>query len=217
MDKIKKEMRDRWNEKGWDYDKASAHGVHNHHAKNQWLNIFENLEKDRKSKYFKTLDVGTGTGFLALIMADLGYEVTAIDWSTTMLSQAEKKAEEKNFEIEFIEGQTEGLPFPTDSFQMLTARHVLWTLTEPAKALTEWYRVLEKDGIVLADFSPKSKVHNAKHYSKEIEEQLPLNKSIELEKLKELFEKAGFTYVSINKIKEETKHHQATYLIKAVK
>ena len=217
MDKIKKEIRDRWNEKGWEYDQATAHGVHDQESKKQWVNIFKSLEKETGSKTLKALDVGTGTGFLALILAELDQQVTAIDWSTTMLNQAKKKAKEKDLEIEFIEGQTEGLPFPRDSFQVLTARHVLWTLTEPEKALSEWNRVLEKDGVVLADYSPKNINHNSEHYSQEIEEKLPLNKNINPEELRETFEKAGFDDINISKIKDKTKHNQATYLIQAKK
>lgn len=212
MDNIKEKMKQRWNKKGWNYDQADAHGIHNQKEKGQWLEIFKTI-KDRPQK---ALDVGTGTGFLSLLLAEADFEVTAIDWSSTMLSQAQKKAEKKHLKIDFIESQTETLPFPDESFQLITARHLLWTLSKPEEALAEWYRVLKKEGVALADYSPKISKHN-QHYSQEIEEKLPLNSNVNIDILKGLFENAGFKQVVIKTLKESSDHNQATFLIQAHK
>lgn len=40
----------------------------------------------------RILDVGTGPGFLAILMAEAGFEVTALDFSPSMLEKAEENA-----------------------------------------------------------------------------------------------------------------------------
>jgi len=40
----------------------------------------------------KVLDVGTGTGLVALMFAEMGHEVTGIDLSDAMLAQARENA-----------------------------------------------------------------------------------------------------------------------------
>lgn len=49
------------------------------------------------------LDAGTGTGFHALLLAQLGVAVTAIDVSPAMLREAKHHAREMNVNIEFVE------------------------------------------------------------------------------------------------------------------
>ncbi len=48
------------------------------------------------------LDLGCGTGSLAIIFAKAGYEVTGLDLSVDMLSMAQQKSYEEGLEIAFI-------------------------------------------------------------------------------------------------------------------
>lgn len=41
------------------------------------------------------LDIGTGTGFLAIMAAELGFHVTGIDFAEQMLEIAKRKTAEK--------------------------------------------------------------------------------------------------------------------------
>lgn len=88
MNELQIQMRKRWDEKGIEYDNAKVHGVHNQRDKDQWVQLFKNSQE----KVLEVLDVGTGTGFVALLASELGHKVTAIDWSNTMLLQAKFKA-----------------------------------------------------------------------------------------------------------------------------
>ena len=47
---------------------------------------------NRRREDIRVLDVGTGPGFFAIILAELGYQVTAVDYTAAMLEQAEKNA-----------------------------------------------------------------------------------------------------------------------------
>ena len=40
----------------------------------------------------RVLDVGTGPGFFAIILAELGYQVTAVDYTASMLEEAKGNA-----------------------------------------------------------------------------------------------------------------------------
>lgn len=55
------------------------------------------------------LEVGTGTGRIALALARAGHEVTAIDPSPAMLAVARRKAESDALDVTFIEGRAEDL------------------------------------------------------------------------------------------------------------
>ena len=40
----------------------------------------------------RVLDVGTGPGFFAILLAELGYQVTAVDYTASMLDEARRNA-----------------------------------------------------------------------------------------------------------------------------
>jgi len=196
-------MRNRWNEKGWSYDETGAHGIHSQADKEEWIQLFQ----DYQGEGLEVLDVGTGTGYLALIAAKLGHCATAIDWSATMLEQAQAKALEKNLKINFIEGVTEELPFADNCFHVLTARHVLWTLSDPDQALAEWFRVVKPGGRVWADFTPRSEEGKNHHYDADIESKLPLNKNIAPDEIVELLTNAGFQEIQVIQMSNKADHH----------
>lgn len=47
---------------------------------------------DRCPEEIRVLDVGTGPGFFAIILAELGYQVTAVDYTASMLEEARHNA-----------------------------------------------------------------------------------------------------------------------------
>ncbi|WP_028309005.1 class I SAM-dependent methyltransferase [Desulfitibacter alkalitolerans] len=97
----------------------------------------------------KALDVGTGPGFFAVIMAELGYEVTALDTSSEMLKEAKKNAQFAGFEITTIKGDAHRIELSDGSFDLIISRNLVWTLPNPMEAYAEWYRLLNPRGKVL--------------------------------------------------------------------
>lgn len=97
----------------------------------------------------RILDVGTGTGFFAILMARLGHRVTGIDLTPAMLIEAHALAEALNLDVEFLEMNAQTLDFQDESFDVILSRNLTWTLPEPVKAYQEWYRVLKKGGILM--------------------------------------------------------------------
>src|SRR6266545_1978036 len=75
------------------------------------------------------LDVGAGTGAISLLVAELGYEVTALDLSPEMLTRATRKAEAKRVRLRTVIGSaTEP---PEGPFDAVVERHLLWSTPEP--------------------------------------------------------------------------------------
>jgi SAM-dependent methyltransferase len=62
------------------------------------------------------LEVGTGTGRIALALARSGHDVTGIDPSPSMLARARQKAEDDAVDVTFIEGRVQGLALERDRY-----------------------------------------------------------------------------------------------------
>lgn len=97
---------------------------------------------DLKNK--KILDVGAGTGRLALRLAEKGADVTALDISPEILKILNKK----NSQIKTVVANAESLPFPDNTFDLVIAAFLIVHLKEPKYFFQEAYRVLKPDGVL---------------------------------------------------------------------
>ena len=104
---------------------------------------------DRCPEEIRVLDVGTGPGFFAIILAELGYQVTAVDYTASMLEEARHNAGALAKHIHFQQMNAEKLAFQTASFDVLVTRNVTWNLHDPEKAYAQWMRVLKPGGLLL--------------------------------------------------------------------
>src|SRR5665213_3197153 len=96
------------------------------------------------------LDVCCGTGDIALAMSAAGAEVTGFDFSEKMLAVAEIKA--KQFcgkPPRFLKGDAMQLPFPNESFDVVTIGYGLRNLADWEIGLSEMWRVARPDGRLL--------------------------------------------------------------------
>jgi len=117
-----------------DYDKKEAYL--NSFEKGQVLKLLGDVS------FKKVLDVGAGTGRLAIALAGKKAEVTALDVSSEMLRVLEKK----NGKIKTVVGEAESLPFPEQSFDLVIAAFLIVHLKDLAKFFDEVYRVLKPGG-----------------------------------------------------------------------
>ena len=83
------------------------------------------------------LEVGTETGFIAILLAKIGHRVTGIDISTGMLAQAREKASELGLAVDFREVDGESTGYPDEAFDLVVSRHVIWNLPNPEVAVAE--------------------------------------------------------------------------------
>lgn len=97
----------------------------------------------------KVLDIGCGPGFFSVLLAQMGYEVTAVDYTENMLAEAKKNAASYGVSIDFKRMDAQKLEFEDETFDFVISRNVLWNLERPCEAYEEWLRVLKKGGSIL--------------------------------------------------------------------
>ncbi len=79
---------------------------------------------ERAPRSVRVLEVGTGPGFFAIILCELGYQVTAIDLTPAMLREAKKNAGELAGRIQWMEMNAEALDFSDASFDVIVSRNL---------------------------------------------------------------------------------------------
>ena len=124
---------------------GSQHSVWSRVIDQRIQSHFGNRSRDQ----IRLLDVGTGPGFFAIILAELGYQVTAVDYTEAMLNQARKNAGPLASIIDFRRMDAEQLTFPDGAFDVIVSRNLTWNLPSPAKAYSQWTRVLKENGLLL--------------------------------------------------------------------
>jgi len=100
--------------------------------------LLANLIKPEKGE--SLLDVGCGTGYFSFYFHRLELKVTGLDTSDEMLDVARSKIKEKR-NIEFISGEATKIPFPDNSFDIVTLITSLGFIKEPHKAISEAFRI----------------------------------------------------------------------------
>ena len=95
----------------------------------------------------KLLDLCTGTGAVALRAGDMltgSCMVVGVDFSSGMLKRAREKAVKKRIKADFVLADTSELPFPADTFHVVTCSHAMYELdpTDRTATLAEARRVL---------------------------------------------------------------------------
>ncbi len=95
------------------------------------------------------LDVGTGTGVVALTVARVGAKVTGIDLTPELLEQAKVTGETLGFnELVWRVGDAEDLPFPDSSFDVVLSQFGHMYAPRPEIATKEMLRVLKPGGTI---------------------------------------------------------------------
>ncbi len=103
----------------------------------------------RPLQELRVLEVGTGPGFFAILLCELGCDVTAVDLTPAMLAEAKKNAGVHAGDIVFLEMNAEALAFADGSFDAVVSRNLTWNLPHPDRAYAEWSRVLKPGGLLL--------------------------------------------------------------------
>jgi SAM-dependent methyltransferase len=94
------------------------------------------------------LDLGTGTGTLALGFARAGAEVIGLDPSIEQLTQGQNDALSLDLSPFFLCGRAESLPFGDNGFDVVSAGQC-WHWFNGPKAAAEILRVLRPEGTLL--------------------------------------------------------------------
>lgn len=104
-----------------------------------------------KKSGMKIIDIGTGPGFIATVLKEIGHEATGLDGSDEMLKFAKENARKRGLDINFIKGDACDLQiFEDECFDAVISRNVVWTLPNLAQAFKEWQRIVKPGGRVIA-------------------------------------------------------------------
>jgi ubiquinone/menaquinone biosynthesis C-methylase UbiE len=150
------------------------------------------------------LDIGTGTGFVALIASQLGHRAIGLDLSPAMLAEARMRADGRHLKASFQMGDAVNPPLEEASMHAIVCRHLLWTLRQPEVALANWLRLLRPkgrvvviDGFWFTQARPEEDFDLFKrHYSDQTRQSLPAMSWERVEPVAELLRRAGFSEVT---------------------
>jgi ubiquinone/menaquinone biosynthesis C-methylase UbiE len=102
----------------------------------------------------RILDLGYGDGRISIALARLGYKVTGLDHSKSLLDKARQKALREDLEIEWLQGNMRDIGF-TDSYDsaisIFTSFGYFPDETDDLKVLRSVIRGLKKGGKLIID------------------------------------------------------------------
>lgn len=96
----------------------------------------------------RVLDVGCGTGVVAITAAMHGAQVKGLDLSHHLLERAHWNAELANLPIEFTEGDAEDLPYKDEEFDVVVSQFGHMFAPRPEVVTSEMLRVLKPGGTI---------------------------------------------------------------------
>ena len=100
----------------------------------------------------RILDLGTGTGELAINFAKRGANVTAIDVSESQIMQAQRLAKEANVAIKFFVSSCEDMPLTEESCFDIVSASLCWTYFNEQKVYPQIKRLLVNDGKLFVSY-----------------------------------------------------------------
>ena len=104
----------------------------------------------------EALDLCCGTGDVAFALADAGAKVTGADFSAPMLEvarQRQSRSSRGNEALTFVEADALHLPYPAETFDIVTIAYGLRNLADFRAGLVEMLRVLKPGGkLLILDF-----------------------------------------------------------------
>ena len=103
----------------------------------------------------RLLDVGCGSGQLALIAARTGAQVSGCDIAVNWIEKARARAAAEGLEISFIEGDAEALPYEDAQFDVVASLIGAMFAPRPDLVAAELIRVCKPGGMIaMANWTP---------------------------------------------------------------
>jgi SAM-dependent methyltransferase len=156
------------------------------------------------------VDLGTGQGFLALVLAALGHRVRGFDLAEGQLERAREFGANVSNPPVFATGDAMEPPLEPASVDVVACRNVLWTLLDPARAFNNWYTALRPGGRLIAFHGinnseggppPNTRDQNNTAYSEDVTAHLlPIRRLPTVDPALPLIREAGFRDVRVTRV-----------------
>ncbi|WP_027555064.1 class I SAM-dependent methyltransferase [Bradyrhizobium sp. Cp5.3] len=96
----------------------------------------------------RLLDVGCGTGVVAITAARRGAKVRGLDLSPVLIERAREHAQLVNLDVDFRDGDAENLPYGDGEFDVVLSQFGHMFAPRPDVAIAEMLRVLKPGGTI---------------------------------------------------------------------
>ncbi len=130
-----------WDAEAPTFDEAPDHGLRDAGVRAAWRDLLLRVLPPAPAD---VADLGCGTATLALLLAEAGYRVDAVDFSPAMVALARAKLAGSPATVRRGDAADPGLA--PGSVDVVLCRHVLWALPEPEAVLRRWVAALRPGG-----------------------------------------------------------------------
>ena len=132
-----------WDEYADAYDAEPDHGLGDPATREAWRLL---LERWLPAQPSDVADLACGTGSLTALVARLGHRVMGVDLARNMVDRARTKSAQFGERVTIRQGDVSVPQLEPGSVDVILARHILWTLTDPQAALASWRSLLRPGG-----------------------------------------------------------------------
>jgi SAM-dependent methyltransferase len=132
---------DYWDAAAPDFDGEPDHGLRDPAVRRAWARRLADWFPAEPSD---VLDLGCGTGSLSLLALEAGHRVVGVDLAPSMVAEARAKCVGRPARFEV--GDAADPPLADGRFDVVLARHLLWTLPDPHAALRRWVALTRPGG-----------------------------------------------------------------------
>jgi demethylmenaquinone methyltransferase/2-methoxy-6-polyprenyl-1,4-benzoquinol methylase len=118
----------------------------------RWKRRVANLAQIKSGD--RALDLCCGTGDISFALAQRGADTTGLDFSPQMLAvAAQRHMKSQSSYLKFLQGDAQQLPFPENSFDVVTVGYGLRNLTSWERGVDEMFRVARPGArLIVLDF-----------------------------------------------------------------
>ena len=135
-----------WDAHAATFDDEPDHGLLDPDVRGAWAGLILPLLPPAPAS---VLDVGCGTGSLAVLLGQAGYDVHGIDFSERMIAAAAEKARAAEVAARFEVGDAQAPAVGPASYDVVLGRHILWALPDPSEAVRSWVALLKQPGVLV--------------------------------------------------------------------